>query len=185
MLKFAFLGVYGYTLYQWTMPAPMNRHRRQEAKVSNSPLSYRIQVPHHRQWCGNQRTNEGWNSLFVVVYFWTFVSIPTPSSSQSTLLRHRQQWNDNATTHCLSFANTLIADQESGLVFAGSVLWTEEIYRTELNQTIVRSIFRLRLPKFGVILVAGCLIQKSFKTVQRLVEIGCNRLNGHMRYIAL
>jgi len=46
------------------------------------------------------------------------------------------------------------------LVFAGSVLWTEKNHRTELNQTMVRSIFRLRLPKFGVILVAGCLISK-------------------------
>ena len=46
------------------------------------------------------------------------------------------------------------------LVFAGSVLWTEKIHRTELNRTMVRSIFRLQLPKFGVILVAGCLISK-------------------------
>jgi len=46
------------------------------------------------------------------------------------------------------------------LVFASSVLWTEKIHRTELNQTVVRSIFQLWLPKFGVIPVAGCLISK-------------------------
>jgi hypothetical protein len=44
------------------------------------------------------------------------------------------------------------------IVFAGSVLWTEKIHRTELNRTAVRSFFRLRLPKFCVIPVAGCLI---------------------------
>jgi hypothetical protein len=44
------------------------------------------------------------------------------------------------------------------LVFAGSVLWTEKIHRTELNRTAVRSFFRLQLPKFCVIPVAGCLI---------------------------
>jgi len=38
------------------------------------------------------------------------------------------------------------------LVFAGSVLWTEKIHRTELNWTVVWSIFQLWLPKFGVIL---------------------------------
>ena len=46
------------------------------------------------------------------------------------------------------------------IVFASSVLWTEKIHRTELNWTVVWSIFRLRLPKFGVIPVAGCLISK-------------------------
>jgi len=46
------------------------------------------------------------------------------------------------------------------VVFAGSVLWTEKIQRTELNQTVVWSILQLQLPKFGVILVAGCLISK-------------------------
>jgi len=71
------------------------------------------------------------------------------------------------------------------LVFASSVLWTEKIHRTKLYWTVVWSIFRLWLPKFGVIPVAGCLIQKSFKTIQRPVEIGCNQLNGHIRYIAL
>jgi len=53
-----------------------------------------------------------------------------------------------------------VSKQVTKLVFAGSVLWTEKIHRTELNRTMVRSIFRLRLPKFGVILVAGCLISK-------------------------
>jgi len=48
----------------------------------------------------------------------------------------------------------------SGLVFASSVLWTTKIHRTELNWTVVWSIFRLWLPKFGVIPVAGCLISK-------------------------
>ncbi|KIJ90090.1 hypothetical protein K443DRAFT_117112 [Laccaria amethystina LaAM-08-1] len=43
------------------------------------------------------------------------------------------------------------------LVFAGSVLWTEKIHRTELNRTAVRSFFRLQLPKFCVIPVASCL----------------------------
>ena len=71
------------------------------------------------------------------------------------------------------------------LVFAGAVLWTEKIHRTELNRTMVQSIFRLRLPKFGVISVAIASFQKYFKTVQKLVEIGCNQLNGHVCYIAL
>ena len=61
----------------------------------------------------------------------------------------------------------------------------QKIHRIELNWTMVQSIFQLWLPKFGVILVASCLISKSFKTIQRLVEIGCNRLNGHVCYIAL
>jgi hypothetical protein len=52
----------------------------------------------------------------------------------------------------------LILDFARGLVFAGSVLWTEKIHRTELNRTAVRSFFRLWLPKFCVIPVAGCLI---------------------------
>jgi len=55
---------------------------------------------------------------------------------------------------------TLLLCVELSLVFAGSVLWTEKIHRTELNRTMVRSIFRLWLPKFGVVLVAGCLISK-------------------------
>jgi len=54
----------------------------------------------------------------------------------------------------------LLPQNDSLLVFAGSVLWTEKIHRTELNRTVVRSIFWLWLPKFGVILVAGCLISK-------------------------
>ncbi|KIK05097.1 hypothetical protein K443DRAFT_91854 [Laccaria amethystina LaAM-08-1] len=44
------------------------------------------------------------------------------------------------------------------IVFAGSVLWTEKTHRTELNRTAVRSFFRLWLPKFCVVPVAGCLI---------------------------
>jgi len=59
------------------------------------------------------------------------------------------------------------------LVFAGSVLWTKKIHRTELNQTMVRSIFRLWLPKFGVILVAGCLISKI---IQNRSKTGWNQL---------
>ena len=47
-----------------------------------------------------------------------------------------------------------------GLVFAGSVLWIKKIQRTELNWSMVQSIFQLWLPKFGVILVACCLISK-------------------------
>jgi len=46
------------------------------------------------------------------------------------------------------------------IVFASSVLWTKKIHRTELNRTVVRSIFQLQLHKFGVIPVAGCLISK-------------------------
>jgi len=53
------------------------------------------------------------------------------------------------------------------LVFAGSVLWTEKIHRTELNQTVVWSIFRLWLPKFGVILVASCLISKIIQNCSK------------------
>jgi len=53
------------------------------------------------------------------------------------------------------------------LVFAGSVLWTEKIHRTKLNWTVVQSIFRLRLPKFGVILVAGCLISKIIQNCSK------------------
>ena len=53
------------------------------------------------------------------------------------------------------------------LVFAGSVLWTEKIHRTELNRTVVRSIFRLQLPKFWVILVAGCLISKIIQNCSK------------------
>jgi len=59
------------------------------------------------------------------------------------------------------------------LVFTGSVLWTEKIHRTKLNQTMVQSIFRLQLPKFGVILVAGCLISKI---IQNHSKTGWNRL---------
>jgi hypothetical protein len=44
------------------------------------------------------------------------------------------------------------------IVFAGSVIWTEKIHRTELNRTAVWSFFQLQLPKFCVIPVAGCLI---------------------------
>jgi len=44
------------------------------------------------------------------------------------------------------------------VVFASSVLWTKKIHRTKLNWTVVQSIFRLQLPKFGVIPVASCLI---------------------------
>jgi hypothetical protein len=36
------------------------------------------------------------------------------------------------------------------IVFAGSVLWTEKIHRTELNRTAVRSFFRLRLEVLAV-----------------------------------
>jgi len=53
------------------------------------------------------------------------------------------------------------------VVFAGSVLWTEKIHRTKLNRTMVRSIFRLWLPKFGVILVAGCLISKIIQNCSK------------------
>ena len=61
----------------------------------------------------------------------------------------------------------------SSLVFAGSVLWTEKIHRTELNWTVVQSIFQLQLPKFGVILVASCLISKI---IQNCLKTGWNRL---------
>ena len=59
------------------------------------------------------------------------------------------------------------------IVFTGSVLWTEKIHRTELNQTMVQSIFRLWLPKFGVILVASCLISKI---IQNCSKTGWNQL---------
>jgi len=68
------------------------------------------------------------------------------------------------------------------LVFAGSVLWTEKIHRTELNRTVVRSIFWLWLPKFGVILVAGCLISKI---IQNRSKTGWNRLQLVKRSRAL
>jgi len=68
------------------------------------------------------------------------------------------------------------------LVFAGSVLWTEKIHRTELNQTMVWSIFRLWLPKFGVILVAGCLISKI---IQNCSKTGWNQLQLVKRSRAL
>ena len=48
------------------------------------------------------------------------------------------------------------------LVFAGPVHRTEKNPRTELNRTMVRSIFRLRLPEFGAIPVAGCRVSKIF-----------------------
>ena len=70
-------------------------------------------------------------------------------------------------------------------VFAGPVHRTEKNRRTELNRTMVRSIFRLRLPEFGAIPVAGCRVSKIFKTVQKPVLIGCNRLNGHVFYTPL
>ena len=44
----------------------------------------------------------------------------------------------------------------SYIVFAGPV------HRTELNRTMVRSIFRLRLPEFGAIPVASCRVSKIF-----------------------
>jgi len=59
------------------------------------------------------------------------------------------------------------------LVFTGSVLWTEKIHRTKLNRTVVQSIFQLWLPKFGVILVAGCLISKI---IQNRSKTGWNQL---------
>ena len=48
------------------------------------------------------------------------------------------------------------------VVFAGPVHRTEKNPRTELNRTMVRSIFRLRLPEFGPIPVAGCRVSKIF-----------------------
>ena len=48
------------------------------------------------------------------------------------------------------------------LVFAGPVHRTEKNRRTELNRTMVRSIFRLQLPEFGAIPVAGCRVSKIF-----------------------
>ena len=48
------------------------------------------------------------------------------------------------------------------VVFAGPVHRTEKNSRTELNRTMVRSIFLLRLPKFGAIPVAGCRVSKIF-----------------------
>ena len=59
------------------------------------------------------------------------------------------------------------------LVFTGSVLWTKKIHRTKLNWTVVQSIFRLQLPKFGVILVASCLISKI---IQNCSKTGWNQL---------
>jgi len=68
--------------------------------------------------------------------------------------------NPNKTTLETNVSTKAICNYWQHVVFAGSVLWTEKIHRTELNWTMVRSIFRLQLPKFGVILVAGCLISK-------------------------
>ena len=48
------------------------------------------------------------------------------------------------------------------LVFAGPVHRTEKNPRTELNWTMDRSIFRLRLPEFGAIPVAGCQVSEIF-----------------------
>ena len=42
------------------------------------------------------------------------------------------------------------APEQVYVVFAGPV------HRTELNQTMLRSIFQLQLPEFGAIPVAGC-----------------------------
>jgi len=60
--------------------------------------------------------------------------------------------------------------RESQVVFASSVLWTKKIHRTELNWTMVRSIFRLWLPKFGVIPVAGCLISKIIQNHSKIIQ---------------
>jgi len=68
------------------------------------------------------------------------------------------------------------------LVFASSVLWTEKIHRTKLNWTVVQSIFRLWLPKFGVIPVAGCLISKI---IQNCSKTSWNRLQPVKRSHAL
>jgi len=43
----------------------------------------------------------------------------------------------------------------------------KKIHMTELNQTMVRSIFQLWLPKFGVILVASCLISKIIQNCSK------------------
>ena len=51
---------------------------------------------------------------------------------------------------------------QSPLVFTGPVHRTEKNRRTELNRTMVQSIFRLRLPEFGAIPVAGCQVSKIF-----------------------
>ena len=53
------------------------------------------------------------------------------------------------------------------LVFAGSVLWTKKIHRTELNWTVVQSNFWLWSPKFGVIPVASCLISKIIQNYSK------------------
>jgi len=40
-------------------------------------------------------------------------------------------------------------------------------------------------PNLGLFWLPVASFQKSFKTVQRLVEISCNWLNSHVRYVAL
>ena len=59
------------------------------------------------------------------------------------------------------------------LVFAGPVHRTEKKPRTELNRTMVRSIFQLQLPKFWAILVVGCQVSKIFENRSKT---GSNRL---------
>jgi len=72
--------------------------------------------------------------------------------------------------------------RELVVVFASSVLWTKKIHRTELNWIMVWSIFQLRLPKFGVILVASCLISKI---IQNCSKTGWNQLQLVKRSHAL
>ena len=49
------------------------------------------------------------------------------------------------------------------ILFKGLVHRTAKKCRTELNQTMVWSIFWLQLPEFGAILVAGCQVSKTFQ----------------------
>ena len=67
---------------------------------------------------------------------------------------------------CLAFDLALGSNDLGKLiaqvVFAGPVHRTEKNRRTELNRTMVRSIFPLRLPEFGAIPVAGCRVSKIF-----------------------
>jgi len=45
--------------------------------------------------------------------------------------------------------------------------------------------FSCGCPNLALFQLLVASFQKSFKTIQRLAEISCNRLNGHVHYIAL
>jgi len=95
-------------------------------------------------------------STVLMSLIWTFSKFGIPTATKwGTMGSSVKLWGSN------------LQRMQLGLVFASSVLWTEKIHTTELNWTVVQSIFWLWLPKFGVITVAGCLISKIIQNCSK------------------